>query len=225
MDRLTSSAQALAERHHVRAEAVKAELSDLRDILRLVRLIRSRKNIEVLVNNAGLGNLNPFGEDELEKHSQMILVHDLASSDFIHAVLPQMKKNRKGFIINVASMAAYAPSAVDVVYAASKAFLVNLTEGLHLSLKGTGVKVQVLCPGFTRTDFHERMGMNRKNLKDQSVFRWLSPEAVVNASIRQLGKDNPVCIPGFWYRALFHLIRFLPRQWYYRLAIGKKAES
>lgn len=225
MEKLKRAGKTLADTCNVRVETVKAELSDPGDIDKVVRLIRSSDDIEILVNNAGLGNLESFGGEEMEKQMRMIYVHDVASSKFIHAVLPGMKKRKTGTIINVASMAAYAPSAVDVLYAASKAFLVVLSEGLHMELKNSGIRIQALCPGFTRTEFHTRLGMKKGNLKDQLVFRWLSPEAVVNASIKQLRTNRPVCIPGFWYKALYFLIRILPRQLYYSIAADKKAES
>jgi uncharacterized protein len=222
-EKLKNTGRALAKKYSIRVRNVFADFSDLKDVNRLVRFIRSRNDITVLVNNAGFGNLKPFGDDDLEQQTGMVLVHVLAPAKLVHAVLPQMKRNRKGVIINVSSMAGFAPSSVDALYCSTKAFLINFSESLYMGLKLYGIRVQALCPGFTRTEFHTRMGMKREDLKDKGVFKWMRPEDVVAASMKQLQRDAPVCIPGFWNRVLYYFIRILPRKLYYRIVEGRKA--
>jgi uncharacterized protein len=210
----------LAAECHINARPIIADISKLDEIARIVEMIRKEKDLEVLVNNAGFGNKRPFGEGGLEEQTDMVIVHDLAPVRFVHAALPQMLKNKNGTIINVASMAAFMPSPADSMYCSTKAFLVTFSESLFVRLKRKGIRVQVLCPGYTRTDFHEKLGIQASQLKDKGIVKWMTPDFVVRNSIRTLGGNNPICIPGFWYKVIFMLTRIVPRGLFYRLAAG-----
>jgi short-subunit dehydrogenase len=101
----------------------------------------------------------------------------------------------------------YAPGNVN--YCATKAYLTTFSEGLATELRGTGVQVQALCPGFTRSEFHHRMG---EDARRRPGFTWLSAKAVVHASLAQLDRRGPVvCVPGLGYKLVVGLIRHLPR--------------
>ncbi|MFX0064103.1 MAG: SDR family NAD(P)-dependent oxidoreductase [Candidatus Hermodarchaeota archaeon] len=93
----------------------------------------------------------------------------------------------------------------------------TFTESLHLELHKTGIKVQALCPGFTRTDFHEKLGYDNSKLhKNRGIIRWMSPEEVVAISLRDLKLGRVISVPGFWNNLLKNLARLVPRTIYYR---------
>jgi uncharacterized protein len=125
------------------------------------------------------------------------------------AALPGFLERRRGDVVNVSSVASFVYSPGNVNYCATKAYLTTFSEGLATELRGTGVQVQALCPGFTRSEFHERMG------EDGGVrprFAWLGAGQVVRASLEQLDRRGAVvCVPGVSYKLLVALIRHLPR--------------
>jgi short-subunit dehydrogenase len=116
---------------------------------------------------------------------------------------------RRGAIVNVSSVASFIYSAGNVNYCATKAYLTTFSEGLAAELAGTGVKVQALCPGFTRSEFHQRMDID---VSDLPRWLWMSADAVVDASLRALDRGRPVvCLPGLRYKLMVLLLRFIPR--------------
>jgi short-subunit dehydrogenase len=122
------------------------------------------------------------------------------------AVLPRMMARNHGAIINVSSMAAWFQSAGNVHYGATKCFLAVFSQSLQQELRGTNVRVQALCPGFIHTEFHDAESMNGFHLRcAPAAHLWMSPEEVVNCSLRRLSGKQVVVIPGFWYRILGRL--------------------
>lgn len=110
-------------------------------------------NLDVLVNNAGFGTMGKFQDIAMDSQLDMLSVHVLAPVGFIKAALPAMVDRKRGVIINVASLAAFAWGGGHVMYCATKAFLRTFSESLATDLQGSRVRVQVLCPGFVNTDF------------------------------------------------------------------------
>ena len=112
------------------------------------------------MNNAGFGTFGKFAELPIEREEQEILLNVVAVTRLTHAALPGMVERREGGVINVASIAAYQPTPGNATYGATKAFVSSFTQAVHEELKGTGVKCMVLSPGFTRTEFQERAGID-----------------------------------------------------------------
>jgi uncharacterized protein len=111
--------------------------------------------------------------------------------------------------VNVSSVAAFLYSAGNVNYCATKAYLTAFSEGLAAELKGTGVQVQALCPGFTRSEFHQRMEADVTHLPN---WMWMTAPKVVQASLRSLARrGSVVCVPGLRYKLMTQLLRHLPR--------------
>jgi hypothetical protein len=111
--------------------------------------------------------------------------------------------------VNVSSVASFIYSAGNVNYCATKAYLTTFSEGLAAELAGSGVTVQALCPGFTRSEFHQRMAVDVSELPRGM---WMSADRVVNASLRALDRGRPVvCVPGLRYKLILLLLRFIPR--------------
>jgi short-subunit dehydrogenase len=130
-----------------------------------------------------------------------------------------MVSQGRGKIINVSSLLAFIPSPNNAMYSASKAFVKLLTESLYLELRGTGVQVQALCPGFTRTDFHERMGFDKITFyKDKGLMKAMTPEEVVDISLQYLDKNKVICVPGGNNKLSRFLLKVLPQALIYKIA-------
>lgn len=215
-EKLRALAEELARASGVAVEIVIAELANPAEVKTLASKIKTTPDLEVLINNAGFGSQKPFHEEEIGDQEKMVSVHILTAMRLTHAALPQMLARGKGIIINVSSLAAFAPLPRGATYSATKAFLSSFSEAISMELAGTGVKVQALCPGFTRTDFHERLGIDRARLKSRGIVRWIAPERVVNASFRCLKRNRVICVPGFWNRVILLLLSgIIPRRLYY----------
>ena len=146
----------------------------------------------------------------------MLRLHTLAPMRLTQAALPNLLRNGTGAVVNVSSVASFVYSPGNVNYCATKAYLTNFSEGLAAELRGTGVRVQALCPGFTRSEFHQRMEADISHLPG---WMWLSPQQVVRASLRNIRHGGPViCIPGFRYKVAVAALRYLPRSWLGALA-------
>jgi len=139
----------------------------------------------------------------------MIHLHVMAPMRLTQAALPALLKNQRGAIVNVSSVASFVFSARNVNYCATKAYLTAFSEGLAAELAGTGVRVQALCPGFTRSEFHRRMGVDAGEIPG---WMWMSAASVVASSLAALDRGWPVvCVPGLRYKLIVFLLRFTPR--------------
>ncbi len=210
---LARLADELAKEHGVRVEVEPADLSTDAGVERAAQRAREAEPLSLLVNNAGFSTAERFVEADLESQLRMMRVHNLAAVRLVHAALPGMISRGRGGIINVSSIAGLVPAPYNAIYDATKAFLVLFTEGLHQELRGTGVRVQALCPGYTHTGFHAAIGVDRKI---PEPF-WLTPEEVVEASLSALAKGTVVCIPGWKQRLFADFLLSLPRPLRYRL--------
>ena len=199
VERLASLASEIENAYGVRAEVLPADLSTDSGVVRVEERIASLENLELLVNNAGHGISGRFHKVELEKHLTLVQVHAIASMRLARAALPAMVERKRGGIINVASMAAII-QLVNPTYCAAKSFLVGFSRALQNDIFDSGVKVQVLCPGFTYSEFHdspEYTGLQRRQLPR---FLWLTTDAVVAESLKSLERGRVICIPGRRYR-------------------------
>lgn len=209
-DRLRALKQELESRHGVAVEVCPADLSAEDDIERLAARLGSGDAPALLVNNAGFGTRGTLLELEPGRQSAMVRLHALAPMRLTMAVLPGMVRGRAGAVVNVSSVASFIYSPGNVNYCATKAYLTTFTEGVAAELRGTGVQAQALCPGFTRTEFHQRMEATSSGLPG---VPWMSSRSVVRASLKSLDRGGPVvCVPGLGYKVLVRLIRLTPRR-------------
>ena len=207
--RLDQTARALAAAHGVVAEAFPADLSRDDDVTRLADRLAVSPQLALLVNNAGFGSRGRLAEADVGRQEAMLRLHVLAPMRLTRAALPILLANRSGGVINVSSVAGFVYSPGNVNYCATKAYLTTFSEGLAAELYGSGVRVQALCPGFTRTEFHARM---QGPVERHPSFAWLSAKSVVTYSIRCLEAGGPVvCIPGLRWRLMVRVLRLLPR--------------
>ncbi len=206
--RLAEVAGELARRHGVRAEPRPADLADDAAVEALAADLAARPRVDVLVNNAGFGTTGPLHRADPAGQRRMVQVHCVAPLRLAQAVLPGMVARRAGAVVNVASVAAFVTSAGNATYSATKAFAQMLSEGMAAEVAGAGVRVQALCPGFTRTEFHERAGIAMGAMPRAA---WLTPDRVVAASMAALARGGPVTVvPGLTYRAAVALLRLAP---------------
>ena len=195
------------------------ELSVNKDLKRLLTRLEELETIEVLVNNAGFGSRKKFFSDTFANQEKMLKVHINATSHITHRVVPKMIRNGGGTIINVSSLAAFTPLADNYFYCASKAFLVTFSESLYMDLRDKNIRVQALCPGFTRTEFHARMEAVAECPRRGICSAWMSPEDVVRKSLHAIQRKNKVVyVPGVYNNLVFRALKLVPRWFYYRVA-------
>lgn len=222
-DRLQQLAAELTAAQQTNVEIFPADLSNPSEVALLAEKIAIEPRLGLLVNNAGFGTLGRFWEASLASQEQMHQLHVMATVRLTHAALGNMVARDTGAIINVASVASFVRSQGSVSYCATKSWMSVFGEGLYLELKGMGsrVSVQTLCPGFTYSEFHDRMAIRRDGLAGKGF--WLSAEQVVEASLTGLRERRLFVIPGWRYRALTAIISMLPTG--LRLAIESARSS
>jgi len=206
LPRLNARAEEWRARYNIEVEVIQADLSRDEDIRRLeLRLQNLSRPIEVLINNAGFGINKSFTSSDIAEEIALLDVLVTAPMRLMHAVLPRMKERNSGVIINVSSVAGWIAGGT---YSAAKSYLTVLSESLHTELRGTNVKVHALCPGFTRTEFHQR-GKMKMGAVPKSF--WLSADQVVADAWKSAAAGKALSVPGRQYKVLSFISRFAPR--------------
>ncbi|MGH2688106.1 MAG: SDR family NAD(P)-dependent oxidoreductase, partial [Actinomycetota bacterium] len=164
-----------------------------------------------LVNNAGWGTVGPFWQLPAGREEAMLRVLVLAPVRLAHAVLPGMVASGHGAIVNVSSWGSFQPGPFTATYVAAKAFLTSLSESLHEEVRPLGVHVLALCPGFTRTGFHDAMAAAGTASPPVPDVVWMPAAAVVRQALRDLDRGRAVSVPGALYRTLAALSHMAPR--------------
>ena len=203
--RLQAKAEELEKRYGIRAEVLAADLADDGGVAAVVaRLKDPARPVEILVNNAGMGLLRSFAENEIVEEKKHLKLHVETAMELSHAALQGMLARQSGRIINVASVAAFLPRGT---YSAAKAWLLSFSRSANMAYAARGVKVTAVCPGFTHTEFHDRMGM------DKTVtprWMWLDARQVVSEGLADNAKGKAASIPSKRYKVLTSVSRVLP---------------
>ena len=202
LPRLQERAQGLESKYGVKTQVIQADLATDEGCLKIEKYILENQ-IDVLINNAGFGTSKAFTMSTLDIEQQLLDVLVRTPMRLMHVALPLMKARNQGIIINVSSVAGYIAGGS---YSASKSYLTVLTESLHTELAATNVKVSALCPGFTRTEFHQRGKMSMKGLPN---FLWLNSDRLVEQSWRDALKGKAVSVPGWQYKLLVFIVQTL----------------
>jgi short-subunit dehydrogenase len=199
-DRLRALAEELAPGCRVVTAA--ADLATLEGQARVVEAIRQGPPPALLINNAGFSTLGPFAASDLDREREMLHLHGDANLALTRAALPAMLAGERGAIINVASVAALLALPGVATYAATKAFLLSFSRSLRAELAGTGLRVQCLCPGYTRTEIHSRDTFAGFDAGRVPEDQWMTAEAVVAESLAALEEDRWLVVPGEHNRQL-----------------------
>jgi short-subunit dehydrogenase len=201
--RLDEVAAAITAEHGVAVEVIVADLVEPDQRARVEeRLADPARPVELLVNNAGFGLKQQFHLNTADAEQAMLEVLVTAVMRLTHAAIGPMRERGHGGVINVSSVAAFLPRGT---YAACKAYVNSFSEWAHNQYAAEGVKVMALCPGFTKTEFHERMSVRRGD-----GFLWLDVDFLVATALKDFDKGRAYSIPGVQYKAIAALTRAVP---------------
>lgn len=218
--RLDLTAKSLSKEFGVKVEVISADLTKAAQLAKIEKRVASKnKPIEVLINNAGFGLNKSFLTSEVEREQELLDVLVTAPMRLTHAVLPVMKERNIGTVINVSSVAGWIAGGT---YSAAKSYLTVLTESLHTELRGSNIKISVLCPGFTKTEFHQRARIKMGGLPE---FMWLSAENVVAKSWSDALSGKAVSVPGWQFLILSMISRFGPRPFVRRVGMSMRKKQ
>lgn len=203
--RLAELAEELRAAHGVEVEVLPADLADRGSLALVERRLADRdRPVDLLVNNAGFGLKGRFLDNDIETEQAMLEVLVTAVLRLSHAALGAMTERGSGGIINVSSVAAFLPRGS---YSAAKAWVNSFSEWAANEYRDRGVTVTVLCPGFTRTEFHERMGVSRDSAP---AFMWLDADELVATALGDFEKGRTFSIPSARYKAITTVARVVP---------------
>jgi short-subunit dehydrogenase len=208
-ERLEALAAELSERHGVKVAVIENDLNTEDGADHLVEELAARElRPTVLVNNAGFGCFSEFLEQPRDDIEALLEVNIRAVTILCRRLGERMAAARHGYILNVSSFAAIAPIPRYAVYSGAKAYVIGLSQALRHELARRGVKVSVLCPGFTRTEFHDVSGHEKSRLMRATE---LSVEQVARAGLAGLARGKFLIVPGWWYKLNTVFARLLPR--------------
>ena len=209
--KLRNIANEFEENYGVKTTVLPADLTTADSVADVVASLAERNlSVDVLVNNAGFGDFGEFADCELSKQQAMIDLNVKAVVALTHAVLPAMRKKKRGTILNVASIAAFQSGPYMAIYYATKAFVLSFSEALAKELKHSGITVTTLCPGPIKTGFEDAA-----DLENSKLFRSLpvsSAEDVARYGYRMAKKGKTIAIHGALNKLLIFSVRFAPRK-------------
>ena len=211
-ERLEQVAEELRTTYGVSAEVLPADLVDRAQLAVVEERLASRERpVDLLVNNAGFGLKKRFLDNSADDETAMTEVLVIAPLRLSHAALGAQVERGRGGVITVGSVASYLPRGT---YSAAKAWVNSFTEWAHQEYRPRGVTVMALLPGFTKTEFHERMDVSRGSAPD---WMWLDADDVVAAALADARRGKPLSVPSARYKALIGTARLTPRPVLYRI--------
>lgn len=210
-ERLEALAAELTAQHGCKVEVMVADLTDPADLELVAQRILSAPDLVMLVNNAGFGSKGVFWHADWAQQRAMLDLHIQATARLTHAALNNLVPRDAGAIVNVASVASFVRGPGSACYSSSKSWIAAFTEIIHLELKAvrSNVVVQALCPGYTYSEFHDRLGIERPKIAGSAW--WHTAEDVVENSLDGLRRRKLFVIPGWRYRLLTSLMTRVPQ--------------
>ncbi|ADD46036.1 SDR family NAD(P)-dependent oxidoreductase [Stackebrandtia nassauensis] len=210
--RLTATAAELAEAHGVDVRPVAADLTDDADC---ATVATHAAEVDLLVNNAGMALRKGFTYNDLSDEERILNLNVRSVLRLTHAALPAMAGRGRGAIVNVSSVAGFAPTSPNSTYGAGKAWVTNFSQSLAPVAREDGVRVMALCPGFVRTEFHERAGID---MSGTPGWMLMDADFVAETAMRDLLRGKTVSVPSFTYKLIVSGIRHIPLNWWPTLA-------
>jgi uncharacterized protein len=213
--RLEALAAELHARHGCQVITIPLDLAEAGAADRLVDAVEARgRHVDGLLNNAGYSLTGGFLSLSPIQHAGMLAVMAAVPVALSRRVAPGMAARGFGRILNVASLAGFLPATGgDTLYGPLKSFLIKASQGLHLELKGTGVHVTALCPGYTLTEFHDANGSRAAVSTAYPRWMWMEAEPVIRAGYEACEANRPVSIPGAFNRFMSVAARITPTGW------------
>ena len=211
-ERLTELRDELQQQHpKLDVQIRTVDLANLAQLKELMEsLNRDKVDVDLLVNNAGLGDAGLFATSDPIRNEQMLLVNVVALTSLTRHLLPQMISKRRGAILNVSSVAGFLPIPGDAAYAATKAYVTSFSEALRAELQAIGVSICALCPGPVQTEFQEVARRQGVQPKLGPKFVVVPVEKVVRDALAALEADRPLLIPGFAMKFVVFMSRLMP---------------
>lgn len=211
-EKLNKLAFQLQEQHKIQVEVIVKDLTAPSATQELFETVQSKGiAVDTLINNAGFGDYGEFAQTDGERQIKMVQLNIIALMDLTHKFLPQMQQRRSGNIINVSSIAGFQPIPYLSVYAATKAFVLSFSESLWAENRQYGVRVIVVCPGPTETNFFEEANFPSSFTGKTSNIS--TPEEVVNNTLKALKEDKSTVVSaGALGKIIVNMPRFLPRE-------------
>jgi short-subunit dehydrogenase len=210
-ERLEALGEQMEKAHGIRRQVIACDLGSAEACAMILDALGDRAgSVDVLVNNAGFGVAEDFDAASWERQREFLMTLVVNACGLTHAIIPGMKARRSGAIINVASLAGFAPGvAGHSLYPAAKSFAIKFSEALHAELKDYGVKVTASCPGFTRTEFHLVNGTQAK-MEALPSFLWQTAEAVVRGTLQANDRNRTIYVPGLHNKLAAWALHYLP---------------
>ncbi len=225
VDKLKALAQTLAAEHGVKVWAAPADLCEPDAAQKLAAAMkRARRPIDVLVNNAGVLEHGPFAAMPAERHQQLIALNISGLTALLAQFVPPMLARGSGRVLNVASIAAFQPVPSLATYAATKAYVLSLTESLSEEWKGQGVTITALCPGITATNMLASAQQGSQQVGKLPQFLVGSAEAVADEGYEACLAGRVICVPGAMNQATILAARATPK-WLLRRVSGALVRS
>ena len=212
-EKLKTLSDLLVNTHSINAHFYACDLSRPEAPKELLNHIKSRNlTVDILINNAGFGLAPEFTNTSWAEQASFLQLMLNTPCELCHALLPAMRKQGHGSIINIASLAGYAPPGPGhTLYAASKAALIKFTQSLYLENKKYGLNIVAVCPGLTYSEFHD-VNAQRDKLQNLPKFLWQTSDQVAQASFKAGNSKRAVHIPGLVNKALYTLNKLLPQR-------------
>ncbi|MEU6025003.1 SDR family oxidoreductase [Micromonospora sp. NPDC047134] len=207
--RLAAQAAELTGRYGVQTEVLTADLSTDDGCELVEERLAADPSVELLVNNAGISLNTSFLRSSVADETRLLRLNVHAVMRLTLAALPMMTERRSGAVINVSSVAGFGALMPGSTYSASKAWVINFSESVGQAARPFGVRVMALCPGYTRTEFHQRAGIDMSKTPE---WMWLSAPAVVDDALLDLGKGKFISVPSWKYKLAVVGLRHAPRR-------------
>jgi uncharacterized protein len=192
-------------------EVLAADLTTSEGVAAVVgRIGDAGRPIDLVVNNAGFGTSGVFSELDVDRLADEVQLNVAALTRISHAALAAMTPRRRGYLLNVSSVASFQPAPKLAVYAATKAYVTSLSESLHEEMRGAGVRVTALCPGLTRTEF-QSVSNTESYSENYPAFAWMDAREVADTGLRDVARGKAVSVPGALYKGLVGASGVTPR--------------